>query len=73
VEQDNGNLVWKIENGKAKQVKIKTGIMGDLYAEVIQGIKAGDDIILNPPGSLKEGQAVSPAQGLPQATKGGTL
>jgi HlyD family secretion protein len=73
VEQDKGSSVWKIENGKAKRVKIKTGIMGDLYAEIVQGINARDDIILNPPGSLKEGQAVRPAQGLPQAAKGGTL
>lgn len=73
VEEDNGSFVWKVEDGKAKRVKIKTGLMGDLYAEIVQGINTKDDIILNPPESLKEGQAVKPMKQLPEAKKGGTL
>lgn len=71
VEEDDNSFVWKIEDGKAKRVKIKTGLMGDLYAEVVQGITEKDDIILNPPGSLKEGKAVRPSKQIPDAAKGG--
>lgn len=71
VEEDDDSFVWKIEDGKAKRVKIKTGLMGDLCAEVVKGISARDEIILNPPGTLKEGKAVRPSKQLPAAAKGG--
>lgn len=68
-EEEEASFVWKIEDGKAKRVKIKTGLMGDLYAEILQGIDAKDEVILNPPTNLKEGQVVRPSK-LPLEKKG---
>jgi HlyD family secretion protein len=71
VEEDDNSFVWKIDDGKAKRVKIKTGLMGDLYAEVVQGVTSKDDVIINPPSTLKEGKAVRPSKEPLADAKGG--
>jgi membrane fusion protein (multidrug efflux system) len=40
-----GQKVYVAENGKAKPVKIKTGIRNDSTVEVIDGLKAGDTVV----------------------------
>jgi HlyD family secretion protein len=70
VEEDDNTFVWKVKDGKAHKVKIKTGIMGDLYAEVLNGITSKDDIIIDPPDTLKEGKAVKPSAHTPDKAGG---
>ncbi len=41
-------VVFLYENGKAKMVKVKTGISDDDYIEVTEGLKEGDTVISGP-------------------------
>ena len=43
-----GEGVFKYENGIARKVRIKTGISDDRFAEVLEGLSAGDEIITGP-------------------------
>jgi HlyD family secretion protein len=52
--------VWIVENGHAEKRPVKTGLSstnGDV--EITSGLIGGEDLILNPPASLKEGDNVS--------------
>jgi HlyD family secretion protein len=53
--------VFLLENGKAKFVAVKTGLMGDLSVEVLSGLKGGEMLITGPNRvlrDLKGGEAV---------------
>lgn len=53
------DYVWVVRAGKASLTKIQTGLEGDLLLEVKSGVKAGDQIILDPHNNgLKEGMKV---------------
>ena len=57
--------VFLIKEAKATFVPVKTGIAGDKYFEVLNGLKAGDEVITGPFNSvrdLKEGDAVKPEE-----------
>ena len=42
------------ENGKAKFVPVKTGLMGDLSVEVVSGLKGGESLITGPNRALRD-------------------
>ena len=46
-DQDTKALegVFIVENGKAKFVKVKTGISDDTYIEIIEGLKDGEEVV----------------------------
>ena len=46
--------VYVIENGKAKFMAVKTGLMGDLDVEVASGLKGGEQVIQGPYRALRE-------------------
>jgi HlyD family secretion protein len=54
--------VFILVDGKAKKVKVKTGIQDNNYIEILSGIKAGDEVISGPYGMvskiLKDGTKV---------------
>ena len=54
--------VFLMADGKAKLVKVKTGIQDNNYIEIVQGVKPGDEVISGPYGAvskmLKEGSEV---------------
>jgi len=57
--------VFLIKDKTATFVPVKTGIAGDKYFEVKEGLKAGDEVITGPFNSvrdLKEGDAVKPEE-----------
>jgi len=57
--------VFLIKDKAAAFVPVKTGIAGDKYFEVKEGLKAGDEVITGPFNSvrdLKEGDAVKPEE-----------
>ena len=57
--------VFLIKDKAAAFVPVKTGIAGDKYFEVLNGLKAGDEVITGPFNSvrdLKEGDAVKPEE-----------
>jgi HlyD family secretion protein len=41
-------VVFLFENGKARQRKVKTGIQDDMYIEVREGLKEGEEVISGP-------------------------
>jgi HlyD family secretion protein len=56
------DVVFIMENGKAKQVEVKTGISSDTDIEVLSGLKEGETIVTGPfrtlTQKLKDGDAV---------------
>ena len=54
--------VFLVQNGRAIFTPIKTGIAGERYFEVVQGLKEGDEVIVGPFSSvrsLKDGDLVN--------------
>ena len=58
VTRDGKKALFLVEGGKAKEVAVTTGKqMGDMV-EILQGAKAGDKVILNPSGKLRDGSKI---------------
>ncbi len=49
-KDDAVEVVFIVENGVAKMVPVKRGISGEMYVEIVEGLKGGEDIIV---GSFK--------------------
>ncbi|ATW23448.1 efflux RND transporter periplasmic adaptor subunit [Candidatus Formimonas warabiya] len=64
VSQEETKMVYVVENGTARKRNIRTALGNELYDVVISGLKEGEEIILNPPPELQDGQKVlvSPEQ-----------
>jgi RND family efflux transporter MFP subunit len=58
VEEEDKAYVWKIVDGKAVKVEVKTGISSLEVIEIMEGLNEGEKIIVNPSVRLKEGQKV---------------
>ena len=43
------------ENGAARKQKLSLGIQSDTETEVVEGLTEGQEIIVNPPANLKDG------------------
>lgn len=56
-------VVFIVDNGKAKMVEVKTGISDDNYIEIIEGLKGGEEVISGPyraiSKELEDGKKVS--------------
>lgn len=50
--------MYVVENGIAKQRKVKTGLVSDLETEILEGVNVGDKVILNPSAAIKDGVKV---------------
>ena len=63
--------VWVVEDGSVRFQAVKTGLLGELSLEVLDGLKGGEEIVTGPfraLRSLKAGDAVTeqkPGQGGP--------
>ncbi|MGE5701982.1 MAG: efflux RND transporter periplasmic adaptor subunit [Clostridia bacterium] len=57
-DQAGATYVWVAENGVAKKRSVEVGVENELFSEVKSGVKAGDNIILNPSEMLKENDPV---------------
>lgn len=60
-------VVFIVENGKAKMVKVKTGISDDNYIEIIEGLQGGEEVISGPyraiSKELEDGKTVTVTSG----------
>lgn len=55
----NGNdSIFIIENEKAVEKKVKLGLQSDLDVQILEGLKEGDKVILNPSASIHNGSLV---------------
>jgi HlyD family secretion protein len=52
-------FVYIIEAGRAVEREIKLGLQSDMESQVVEGVKAGDKVILNPGETVKNGTLVA--------------
>lgn len=63
VERDGKQFVFLVGNGRAREVPVRIGEkLGDLLV-VLDGIKAGDKVVMNPPKRLKGGAKITIKEG----------
>ena len=55
---DGGWQVFAIAKGRAVARSITLGHVNDAYGEVTGGLRAGDEVVMNPPASLDDGASV---------------
>ncbi len=63
VTSANGKSVFIVEEGRAKQVEVKTGLDDGVWIEITEGLQEGMDVVVVGKSGLTDGQAVqsSPA------------
>src|SRR6266851_1320441 len=57
--QGSERSVFVVEGGKAKEVKVKTGIESPDWIQIADGLKPGDEVVVASAGLLNDGSAVS--------------
>jgi RND family efflux transporter MFP subunit len=50
--------VWVVENGQARRLPVRLGVQGVEAVEIREGLAPGQAVALDPPASLRDGQAV---------------
>ncbi len=58
VQEINKNFVYRLENGKAHKIEIKTGLADDLNQEILAGLNSNDRIALNPTDQFYDGMPI---------------
>ena len=51
--------VFKVEDGRARRIRVRTGHRGAFETEVLDGLKPGDQLIVHPSSEVKDGVRVS--------------
>lgn len=69
VEKDGKKYVLVIENGRAKETEIKTGLNTEIYTEVLEGLGEGDKVIVNPGDKVRDGTAVKELPGIKEVPR----
>jgi len=54
-DKDGKNYVFRVADGKARQTFVKTGIQSDTEVQILEGVSPGEQVILNPGISIKDG------------------
>ncbi|HSD61486.1 MAG TPA: efflux RND transporter periplasmic adaptor subunit [Burkholderiales bacterium] len=54
----SNSQVWLLREGRAERVPVKTGVIGEKLAEVRDGLRGDETVIVAPPGNLKPGARV---------------
>lgn len=62
-DKDGKRYIFAVENNKAVQKFVKTGLETDFEIQILEGIKAGEQYIKNPPSTLKDGDPVKQSGG----------
>lgn len=55
-----GNFCYVVENGIITKRRVSTGVSSDVYIEVTEGLKAGDQIVSSSAMNIEEGMQVAP-------------
>ncbi|MBS9476021.1 efflux RND transporter periplasmic adaptor subunit [Ancylobacter radicis] len=64
-----GATILVIEDDTVRLRKVKTGLKGDGYVEIIEGVSEGEQVVARAGGFLREGDTVTPVP-LPDPAKG---
>jgi HlyD family secretion protein len=62
-DKDGKKYVFVVENNKAVQRFVKTGLETDFDIQIAEGLKAGEQYVKNPPSTLKNGDPVKQSGG----------
>jgi HlyD family secretion protein len=54
---EEADVIYVVENGKAVQRKVETGISDETRVEILSGVKAGDKVVTGPYRSLRDLEA----------------
>jgi len=57
--QGSERLVFVVQDGKAKQVKVKTGLESPDWIQIVDGLKPGEEVVVASAGLLNDGSVVS--------------
>ncbi|MFZ9394903.1 MAG: efflux RND transporter periplasmic adaptor subunit [Erythrobacter sp.] len=57
---DGGWRAFRIKKGRAQEAPLKIGQINDEFGEVLEGLAADDEVIVNPGASLSDGARVNP-------------
>ncbi|MBP1730307.1 MAG: hemolysin secretion protein, partial [Deltaproteobacteria bacterium] len=62
VKKNGRDIVYVVQSNKVAESAVRLGpAMGDML-EVLEGVQAGDRIILNPPATLRSGSRIKVAE-----------
>jgi membrane fusion protein (multidrug efflux system) len=61
LEDAAGPFVFRVANGRARRVAVQTGVEGDGWVEITQGLSAGVPVVMSGNYELSDGMAVRPA------------
>jgi HlyD family secretion protein len=56
--RDKGEAVFRIDGSRARLVTVRTGLQGGGLVEILEGLQAGDRLIVHPDRELKDGSRV---------------
>ncbi|MFG6456731.1 efflux RND transporter periplasmic adaptor subunit [Roseateles sp. BYS96W] len=59
VERDGGQVVFVVSDGRAEQRSVKLGADVGKVKLAIEGVKAGETVVLSPPAELKQGSTIA--------------
>ena len=62
-QEGNKNYVYRIQAGRLEKTEVTFGIGNDTHQEITSGLKAGDQVVLNPSTDFSEGMLVAPEAG----------
>lgn len=57
-QENNQNFVYRVDEGKIHKVQVQLGIADDINQEIISGLRAGEQVVLNPSPQFYEGMPV---------------
>lgn len=63
-------FVFRVEGGKALRVPVKTGIRRNAQVEIVDGLNAGDEVVIAGQMKLRDGAAVTPVGAAPAVAAG---
>ncbi|AFQ43389.1 efflux RND transporter periplasmic adaptor subunit [Desulfosporosinus meridiei] len=61
--ENSGSVVYLVAEGSVKKVQVTTGLANDRFTEIIDGLKAGDEVITEGQIFLNEGEKVNVVSG----------
>ncbi len=64
VSRNGKTIVMKVEDGVVREVEVKTGIVTDLYVQILSGLEKNDMVIVMGPDLFHEGDRVTIAEEL---------
>jgi len=62
-DEDGKKYAFAVVNNKAEKRYVQTGLETDFEIQIIEGLKAGEKYIKNPPATLKDGDSVKQSGG----------